>query len=262
VDSEIRSESVSPTEAIKPQNFFNRLKGVYVSPRQAFQEIGRSPRVLIPIIALIVIGLLLGYLITAKVDVQAVAAEQLEQLVAQGRITQEQFDQLKERMTSTPRWRSVVSFPFQLVLMALIIAGIAKLVSGVFLNAGNRFKAILSVTLFAAIAVLLVERALFVLILFLKNPAELNASGINSLLASNLGAWIGSILGEDALPKFLMRLARWVDIFAIWKIALLAIGYSAVSQKLKTATAATWLAVAYGIIALISIAVGSLFGLG
>lgn len=265
MDSETKSESVSQAEAIKPQSFFSRLGGVYSSPRQTFQEVGRSPRVLIPIVALIIIGLLFGYLLIQRVDVNALAAEQMdrmEQLVARGYMTQEQFDQAKERAASAPRWRTVVGIPFGLILTALIIAGLAKLVSAAFLGAGNRFKAILSVTLFTTIAVFLVYRALFTLILFLKDPAELSASGINSLLASNLGTWISSILGADALPKFLMGLARWVDIFAIWKIALLAIGYSAVSQKLKASTAATWLGIAYGIIALISTAAGSLFSLG
>jgi hypothetical protein len=69
---------------------------------------------------------------------------------------------------------------------------------------------------------------------------------------------LASFLGEDDLPKFLMRLAGYIDVFAIWLIALLAIGYSAASRKLKTATAATWLGIAYGIIALIGSAIGSL----
>jgi hypothetical protein len=260
VEPEPVHEPAPQTEAAESRNFFSCLGGVYSSPAATFAAIGRSPQVLMPIIALIVIGLLLGYFMTQRIDMGALAVDQLEQQVAKGRITQEQFDQLKQRVAASPQYRTVISIPIQFLLLALIIAGIAKLVSSAFLGAENRFKAIFSVTLFAWIAVSIVYYGLYVLILYFKNPGEINASNVNSLVASNLGALITGILGDDALPGFLTRLAGWVDLFAIWKIALLAIGYSAVSRKLKTDTAATWLGVVYGITALIGSAIGSLFG--
>jgi len=261
VESEpVHEPMPEPPGAAEPQNFFSCLGGVYSSPAATFGAMGRSPQVLVPIIALVVIGLLLGYFMVQKIDMGALAVDQLEQQVAKGRITQEQFDQLKQRVAASPQYRTVISIPIQFLLLVLVIAGIAKLVSGTFLGAENRFKAIFSVTLFAWIAVSIVYYALFVLILYLKNPADITASNVNSLVASNLGAWIAGILGDDGSPGFLIRLAGWIDIFAIWKIVLLAIGYSAVSRKLKTATAAAWLGAIYGVIAIIGSAVGSLLG--
>jgi hypothetical protein len=104
-----------------------------------------------------------------------------------------------------------------------------------------------------------VQSILLVAVMSFKSPADLTGTDIRTILASNLGALLSNLLGDDALPKFLMRLLGWVDIFAIWIIALLSIGYSAVSRKLKTSTAATWLGSLYGIIALIGAAVGGLF---
>jgi hypothetical protein len=57
-----------------------------------------------------------------------------------------------------------------------------------------------------------------------------------------------------------MKLLEYVDVFAIWTIALLSIGYSAVSRKLKTSTAAIWLVGAYAIIAIIGTVFRSLKG--
>ncbi len=259
MESEPVHEPMPEPEAAESR-FFSCLGGVYSSPAATFGAIGRSPQVLVPIIALIVIGLLLGYFLVQRIDMGALAVDQLEQQVAKGRITQEQFDQLKQRVAASPKYRTVLYTPIQILLLVLVIAGIAKLVSGTFLGAENRFKAIFSVTLFVWIAVSIVYYGLFVLILYLKNPGDINASNVNSLVASNLGAWITGILGEDALPGFLARLAGWVDIFAIWKIVLLAIGYSAVSRKLKTATAAAWLGAIYGVIAVIGSTIGSLLG--
>jgi hypothetical protein len=73
---------------------------------------------------------------------------------------------------------------------------------------------------------------------------------------------LSALVGEDALPKYLMNLARYVDLFNIWLICLLAIGSAAVSRKLKTSTAAIWLGGAYAVMALIGAAAsGSIPGM-
>jgi hypothetical protein len=142
-------------------------------------------------------------------------------------------------------------------VLSLIIAAAFKLIA-VVISAENRFKAVFAVTSYTVIAVSIIQSVLLILVVQVKGQGELDISNLNSILASNLGALISSILGEDALPKFLMRLAGWVDIFAIWRLALLSIGYAAVSRKLKTATAATWLTAVYLVIALIASAIGPL----
>jgi hypothetical protein len=119
------------------------------------------------------------------------------------------------------------------------------------MGAENRFKPLFSVTLYVMIAVSIVQSILLIVILHFKSPGDISLTNINSVMVSNLGSVLAGILGEDALPKFFMRLAGYVDLFAIWRIALLAIGYSAVSRKLKTTTAAIWLVAAYGVIAVI-----------
>jgi hypothetical protein len=101
-----------------------------------------------------------------------------------------------------------------------------------------------------------------ILVLQMKGPGEVDPTQMNAVVASNLGAILSSFLGNDVLPRFVMSLANGVDIFAIWMIALLAIGYSMVSRKLKTSTAAVWLAGAYILIIIIGAAFGSLFSRG
>jgi hypothetical protein len=269
VETENAGDSIQSAELVVPRSFFSRLGGVYSSPNAAFQDVGRSPGVLMPMIALIIMGMLSTYLMSLKVDLgelQSKAVEQIaERQVAQGNMNQAQADQLKERAATRTGAGSVVSTIFAglaLVLMALVIAAIAKLISSTFLGAENTFKSLFSVSLYVALAVGIVHTFLFLMILFFKNPADLDVSNINSLVASNLGALLTGLLGEDALPRFLAKFLGWVDIFAIWKIALLSIGCAAVSRKLKTARAATWITAIYVVIALIAAAMPPIFGLG
>ncbi len=62
MEPESANESMSEMEeAPKPRNFFSRIGGVYASPRDAFGEIGRAPRVFVPMIILSIISLLVGF---------------------------------------------------------------------------------------------------------------------------------------------------------------------------------------------------------
>jgi hypothetical protein len=244
------------TEEIKPVNFFSRLGGVYTSPGATFKEIGGSPRVLVPIIALVIISMIAGFVLSLKVDLGSLMTQGAEQAVATGRMTQQQMEQQMAIMSKLGPIILTIGSAFQTLFLTLIIAAVFKLIS-VLIGAQNQFKGVFSVTTFVMIAILVVQSIVFIAILFSKNPAELDATSLNSLVASNLGALWTGIFGEDSLPKFLMKLFGWVDIFAIWAIALLSIGYAAVSRKLKTSTAATWIVSIYGIIAIIGSLIAS-----
>ena len=257
VEPQSASESIQQ-ENVKPRNFFNRLGGVYFGPGETFKEIGRSPRVLVPIIFLIMISVLIGYFMSQKVDMGSMISEQLEQAVADGKITQEQAEQQAAVMSSFGKYQLIIGSAIGNLLIALAIAGMFKLIS-LFVGAENRFKTVFCVTLYALIAVFVVQYIVTCIILLSKSPGELSFTSLTSLVASNLGALISSLAGEDALPKYLMRLLGWIDIFAIWIIALLSVGYAAVSRKLTTSTAAVWLGGTYIVIALIGSALGGLF---
>ncbi|MBP1625289.1 MAG: hypothetical protein H6Q07_3311 [Acidobacteria bacterium] len=172
--------------------------------------------------------------------------------------TQEQAEQQAAVMSSFGKYQLIIGSAIGNLLIALAIAGMFKLIS-LFVGAENRFKTVFCVTLYALIAVFVVQYIVTCIILLSKSPGELSFTSLTSLVASNLGALISSLAGEDALPKYLMRLLGWIDIFAIWIIALLSVGYAAVSRKLTTSTAAVWLGGTYIVIALIGSALGGLF---
>jgi hypothetical protein len=182
-------------------------------------------------------------------------AEQFDQAVAQGRMTQEQADQQAALVSKFADAQLIVGAPLASLAITLIIAAVFKLISSL-IGVENRFKPVFAVTLYTMLAVSIVQSGLMALVLYLKGPGSVDISNPNSVVASNLGA----LLGEDALPKFFMKLAGYIDIFAIWLIAWLSIGYAAVSRKLKTGRAAFWLGTLYAIVAIVGAAISSAFG--
>jgi hypothetical protein len=250
MEPENASEPMQETEAIQPKNIFSRLGGVYLTPKNAFQEIGGSPRVLIPIIITIVLGILLGVYLIKTVDLSSSMMAQLEKAVDKGQMPKEQMERAMPIMEKIAPIQLLAVTTLGFVINALIVAGFAKLVS-VIVGAKNKFRALFSVSLFAVMAIFIVQSILLILVLRLKGSADFNIQNPFSMIASNLGAVIESVFNEDALPKFVMGLAKAVDVFAIWMIALLSIGFSTVSQKLKVSTIATWFIAAYAIVAII-----------
>jgi hypothetical protein len=92
-------------------------------------------------------------------------------------------------------------------------------------GAGARFSAALSIVAHAAL-VGIVSTPLFLVVLFLKPPGSIDPE---NPLATNLGV----LLPEES-AKWLVALCKSFDIFTIWTLILIAIGFAAVNpRKLK-----------------------------
>ncbi|MDX2034646.1 MAG: YIP1 family protein [Blastocatellia bacterium] len=238
-----------------PQNFFSRLIGVWFSPGETFAEIGRAPRVLVPMIVLMLLGSLGGYLMIERIGIDTFFKGQFAQAVASGQMSQEDADKQLEAMTSGPAATiTKLSFPLigfiQFPIMALILVGVAKLIT-MLIGGDNLFKPLFSVTLYTLLATGIVSSILMITILYLKPPDEID---VNNLIGSNLAAILGLLFEKDALPKFVTAFARWIDLFSIWMLALLGIGYAAVTKGKKTGSFLMPLGALYLVLALIGAA--------
>jgi hypothetical protein len=244
-----------------PQNFFSRLIGVWFSPGETFAEIGRAPRVLAPMLTLMIIGSVVGYLLIDRITVQRMFSQRFEQAVANGRMSQQDADKQLEALTTGPAATiTKISFPIiglvQYLVMALILVGLAKLITMV-MGGDSEFKPLFSVSLHALLGTAIVSSVLLIVVLYLKPPDEID---INNPVGSNLAALLTVAMGKDGLPKFIMALARWVDVIGIWLIALLAIGYGAVTSRVKSSSFGIALGGIYFVVALIASAWAAMMG--
>lgn len=244
-----------------PQSFFSRLIGVWFSPGETFAEIGRAPRMLAPILALMIIGSVSSYLMIDRIGVHGFFSPGIEQSVANGRMSREDADKQLEAMTTGPaatfiKWSFPLFGLLQFPVIALILVGVAKLIT-MLMGGDNEFKPLFSVSLFAWLGTGIISSILLIVVLYLKPPEEID---INNLLGSNLAALLTVVMGKEGLPKFVMALARWVDVFGIWLIALLAIGYAAVTRRMKSSAFGMALGGIYLVVALIAASWATMMG--
>jgi len=255
------SKPTSETPEPAPQNFFNRVIGVWFSPGETFAEIGRAPRVLVPMLVLMIVGGVGGYLLIERIGVRGFFTPRFEQAVSSGRMSQEDADKQLEAMTTGPaaaftKWSFPVAGLLYYPVLALVLVGLAKLIS-MLMGGDNAFKPLFSVSLYALLGIAIISLIVEVAVLYLKSPEEID---VNNLVGSNLAALLGLAFGKEGLPKFVMELARWVDLFSIWRITLLAIGYAAVTRGMKSSSFGMALGGIYLVVALIAALWASLSG--
>jgi hypothetical protein len=252
VEPQNTATSLSEVEPVKPSSLFSRVGGAVFSPSRTFKEVGLAPRVLMPIIVLLLVCAVCFFFMAKHLDLNSMMnSPQMSQASAQPGMN-------LDRLGLIISVAMAVIYPFVMIIMALIIAGIGKLITFL-VGAENTFKALFSVTLYIMIPITIIQAVLIILLLFLKGPGQVSMQNLTSVVASNLGAILGNLFGDDFLPKFLMKLLQSVDAFVIWAIALLAIGYSAVSRKLKPGTVAIWFSALYIIMAVCSAILSSMF---
>jgi hypothetical protein len=253
------SEPASPAEPA-PLNFFSRITGIWFSPGETFTEIGSIKgsfgTILAPIMAIIVIGAAFGVVGVQRMGLENLRREAerpIQQMVDKGWIQPDQAakileDQRKKITLTSMSIQYGMTFGLIYVIFALIIAGIFKLAS-VIMGWQNRFKYLFSVTLYTSLSVGIIFYLIGFALLFLKPADEIQ---LQTLVGSNLAVALNSIMGEGTLTGFLKGLAMSVDVFAIWKLALLSIGFAAVSRKLKPTTVGIILGGLYVLLALVS----------
>lgn len=240
-----------------PQSFFSRLIGVYFSPGETFKEIGLAPKLIAPLLVLALIGAIGSWVLVDRVGVEKFTTQGIEKAVQDGRMTQEQADQQIEGMRKAAPYIKasfpVIGIVFS-ILIVLIIAGLAKLVSMMF-GVENEFKPLVAVAAYSMLAVGLVGTVLMAILLYLKPVEEID---IQNPIGSNLAAIVQ--LGGIKLPKFLHYLFAYVDVFYIWRVILLGIGCAAVSRRMKASTGITYAAMVAAIFALLGAAWGAIAG--
>ncbi|MFN0123592.1 MAG: YIP1 family protein [Blastocatellia bacterium] len=248
-----------PVAAAAPQNFFSRLIGVFFSPGETFRDIGRAPTWLAPTLALILITGAMSYLTIQRIGYENIIRKQFQSLIDKGMVPQDRAEEMIEQKLKDQSGgvvMSAVQGAAFFVVALLIVAGLLKLISAL-MGADNTFKQVFSVTAWSFFVVGLVTSFASTIVLYLKPVEEIDMFNV---IGSNLGAVLKMVMGDDALPKYVYGLLGYVDLFYIWRIALLSIGLAAVTAKLKTGTAAWWIGGLFFFFALLGALASTFFG--
>ncbi|HXE74906.1 MAG TPA: YIP1 family protein [Candidatus Xenobia bacterium] len=217
----------------EPMSELDRLTGVLFDPKPAFADIAQRPRPWAPLVLLTLLSTVFIVLFSQRVGWEQVVRKAIESNPrAMERIPADQLDRVVEQQAKIS---AIFGYVFSVVgtaLFGLILAAFYLFVFNVLAGADVRFMQSFGIVSYAMLPRGLLA-ILAMALMYIKDPAEFD---IQNPAATNLGVF----LDPDAVPRWVQAVAGSIDIFTIWGLILLAVGYSAAARKMSWGRAFGW----------------------
>lgn len=206
-----------------------RVVSVLFAPRRTFESIAQRPTWIWPAIVLLVVSTIVGQLAWKKIDPSTMFKEQ----VASGQMSQEQADrgtEMMERNGSKFALLGIAVAPVAWLLIAAVFLVVLRLAGGE-IGFKQSFATLLHSFMPQVISALL---AIPVLLARTETLSMEEMQG--GLLASNAAAF-----APEESSRALVSLLSSLDVFVIWTLVLMAIGYAATARvSRRTAAVVTF----------------------
>ncbi len=235
-------------------NFGQRMAGAYFEPAKTFEDINRRSTWLGIFIILSILGMSMSYALNARIDRETRIRKGIEMTPI---LSEEQKQQAIERALAQPpsvfeNYGFVIA-PVMVIIQFAILAAIF-LLAFMFTGVSLPYKKSLSISFWAMAPPSIVGMLLALLFMFLRDPDTLELNPMKNV-ASNLGI----LVSEKAHPVLNSLLAS-IDIFSIWTIALLSLGFAAISdRRLTTRRSATMIISLWALWVLVKMGWSALF---
>lgn len=217
--------------AERPMSEIERVVDTFIAPSKTFADILRSTSWWLPFLLLVLVTLGVGYTTDKKVGFEQAAANQLHQTPSrEEQVNALPADQKARQMQITAMVTKYITYSFPVVI--LILSAIASLVLwGSFnfgLGARTTFGQMFAVYMFASLPMIFPGLLTIATLCFGGSPETFVQS---YPVGTNLGYYM-----TDAAP-WVRGALSYLDVFGLWRLALLVIGTSIVA-KVKIGAAA------------------------
>jgi len=211
-----------PQAKISP---FGRIVGVLFSPKSTFEDIARKPGWLLPVLLIAVLGVVMGVALSQKVNWREYISQQIEKSPRAAQLSAEQKEQQITVGAKIAPYTVYIGTLIAPIVVVLIVAGIMLLAYNLLAGAGVNYGTSLGIVSHAYVPVL-IGNLLFLVVLFLKPPGTLD---LENPVSTNLAAFL-----PEGTPKWLEAAGKNIDIFVLWIVTLIAVGFAAANpRKLK-----------------------------
>jgi hypothetical protein len=230
---------------------FGRVVGIFFSPQATFEDIVRKPTWVLPVILLTVFSFAVCFGINQRINWRTYVSQQIEKSPSAANMSAEQKEQRIEGGAKfSPPFTYAIGLlapVLSILLVALVLWGAYNLLGG----ANTTFGTSLGITSHAFLTGL-VTSILYLLILYLKPFGTVD---LDNPIAANLGSFL-----PDDTAKWLLSLAKSIDIFSFWNLILLAIGFGATNpRKLKGGKAFTIVLTVWAVFVVLKVGIAAIF---
>jgi hypothetical protein len=246
-----QAPSPAPVVPESGGGFLQNLVDLYFAPREAFSRIVRRPTFVFPLVGYIVLALGFTALWLNKVDAREFVKTQLEDSGRWEKIPAEQREAVLDRAPAQLKLFGWLGpFVFTPVVL-LATAAVLLFVFRFFYGGEVGFRQAFAIACWAFFAVALVTTPLLLLVFQLKGDWNLNPQEV---LQANLGL----LLDKSTAAKPLWALFTSIDLFSLWLVFLLAVGFGVASRK-STGSALWGVGIPWAILVLIKVGWAAMF---
>ena len=245
-------------QAIQPESMgeIGRLTGIIWEPKPVFEDLAARPRWWAPIILLTILSIVFVTAFSRRVGMDTFMRQQMDkQFQTNPQMAQLNAEQRERLMSVSATYAkysmfggAVVGIAVSTLLVAAIMLGSLNLLGG----AGLKFREAFSVTSYSFLPSA-ISTVLTLVVMLLKNPEDFD---LQRPLPANLGAF----LSTQTTPKWLHALASSFDLFTIWVMLLMALGFSVVAKRLSFGKSLTLVLVPWALYVLIKVGLAGITG--
>jgi hypothetical protein len=228
-----------------------RLLGALVAPAETFEAIAARPTWVAPLVLLIVLATLTGYLVSGRVDYERMMRQQNDR--SGGQMTAEQVENAAQRAKTVA---PIAGLAGGLVVTPAVYLIVALLywVGFKLLGSDLSYKSSLATALHSMLPSA-VSALLAIPVIWRHGTLTSEEARSGSFLASNLGF----LAPADAGPA-VRSLLTSIDLFSLWTVALAIVGYRIVARVSRGAAIGVvltlWLLFVVGKVALAALLPG------
>lgn len=224
-----------------------RLVNAFIAPRKSFADLKRNPSWWVPWLITGIFSIIFGAVAVQKIDIPRFLQQEIEKSPSAQRRLERLTPEQRERgmaVQATIVKGTFFAFPVISLLSGLIIAAVLMAVFNFILGAEVPFQRAMAVVFYSYVPLIISTILLTVSILVSSDP---NTIDITNPMPTNPGFFMDP-LGN----RFIYSIASSLDIFSIWVVTLLGLGFATTSSNRKpdAATGITTMFVVFAIFVL------------
>ena len=218
-----------------------RLFGVFFEPGKVFADVAERPRWWVPVLITTIFAVAFTWALGEHIGWEKTVRQAIE---ANSRTADLPVEQREAAIQRATKFASTFGYIWAVIGPGIMTAIVALVLMGIFNGLmGTELKFVHAFAITAYAMLVRAFAAIFMtLILYLKPPEDFN---VRVSPFSPAG-----YIDPQSLPKWLFSLLNSIDLFSIWMVILLAIGFAAASKKLKFSSALMGVAIPWVLVVL------------
>ena len=243
-----------PEQQVSPAKMSEagRLAGIFWEPKPVFEGLAVQPRFWVPLILLTILSLVYLTSFARLVGFESLTRRQLETNPRTAQLPAEQRERAIQQGTRIATPMAYVGGALGVTVSTLVVAGVLLGCMNLVGGAKLRFRQAFSITCYSFLPSGLAT-ILALVVMLLKDPADFD-------LQSPLPLNVGAFLDRGAVGGFLHSVAGSLDLFSLWVILLLALGFSTAAKRMSYGKALALILLPWGIYVLLKSALAGLTG--